>query len=190
MRTTEGCAHAADGAQLYGTSAGEGPPLLLIAGQASGHRGWMPVVPHLAEHHRVVRFDHRGVGRSSSGADDRFTTRGFVHDAATALADAGIDFAHVDGHSIGGRVAQWLAIDHPALVDRLVLASTTGGDRRDGPRAPGVDAALASGDIAQMAPLFFTEDFLREQPAAVEQFFLRDAPVRVRAPALRGQPIQ
>lgn len=120
------------------------------------------------------------IGRTAGGASDTWTTRTFADDAAVVLEACDIDLAHVYGHSMGGRVAQRLAVDHPEVVDRLVLASTTGGDRLDRPRAPGVDAALTAGDTARMAPLFFTEAFRQDHPEAVELFFVRDAPLRVR----------
>lgn len=117
MWMTEGRAHTPDGAELFWTSTGEGSPLLLVAGQASDHRGWLHVVPALAQHHRVVLYDHRGVGRSTAGASDTWTTRTFADDAAVVLEACDIDLAHVYGHSMGGRVAQRLAVDHPEAVE-------------------------------------------------------------------------
>lgn len=178
--THTGRAETADGAQLHWQSFGDGPGLLLIAGQATTHRSWLHVVPQLARGHRVVVFDHRGVGRSTLGEAQALTARGLAQDVLTVLDDAGLERADVCGHSMGGRVGQWLAIDAPDRVRRLVLASTTGGDRRDGPRGPGIDAALASGDRQTMTPLFFTDDFAVQHPGVVEEFFARDAGLTAR----------
>lgn len=169
-----------DGAQLHWESFGDGPGLLLIAGQATTHLSWLHVVPQLARGRRVVVFDHRGVGRSTLGEPDGLTTRGLARDAAVVMADAGLERADVYGHSMGGRVGQWLAIDAPERVRRLILASTTGGDRQDGPREPGIDAAMASGDRETMTPLFFTDGFAAEHPDVVEEFFARDAELSAR----------
>lgn len=175
-----GSVETADGARLHWESFGEGPGLLLIAGQATTHRSWPHVVPQLARGRRVVVFDHRGVGRSTLGEPEGLTTRGLAQDALAVMADAGLSTADVYGHSLGGRVGQWLAADAPDRVSRLILASTTGGDRRDGPRAPGIDAALASGDLETMTPLFFTEDFAAQHPDVVHEFFARDASLTAR----------
>jgi pimeloyl-ACP methyl ester carboxylesterase len=153
---------------------------LLLSGQGSTHRGWLHVVPKLAEHHRVVLYDHRGVGRSTMGDRSRYTTRSFALDALAVLNAAGVERADVYGHSMGGRVAQWLAIDHPGRVDRLVLASTTGGDRLDGERNPAANRALASGNAERMAPFFFTEPFRGRFPDVVADFFARDSSISVR----------
>ena len=110
---------AADGATLAWAEEGRGEPLLLIAGQATAMDGWGPTAEALAEHFRVIRFDHRGIGGSSNGDADRYTTRLLAADAATVLQAAGADSAHVYGHSMGGRIAQWLAIDHPQYVRAL-----------------------------------------------------------------------
>jgi pimeloyl-ACP methyl ester carboxylesterase len=90
----------ADGAQLAWTAEGRGEPLLLIAGQATGADGWNPVVPELARTFRVIRFDHRGVGRSAEGDPGAYSTRLFAADAAAVLDAAGADRAHVYGHSM------------------------------------------------------------------------------------------
>ncbi|KAB1641972.1 alpha/beta fold hydrolase [Gulosibacter chungangensis] len=169
-----------DGAEISWWSTGSGAPLLLIAGQATTHRGWLHVLPGLAENHRVILYDHRGTGRSTSGDRSRFTTRDFAQDAVTVLEAAGVESAAVYGHSMGGRVGQWLAIDSPERVERLALVSTTGGGRMDGPRPAGVDALLASGSPEQMAPLFFSDEFRERHPGVVEEFFARDASISAR----------
>jgi pimeloyl-ACP methyl ester carboxylesterase len=180
MTAIDGRAVTDDGAELFWSSRGEGPAVLLIAGQGTTHRCWLHVVPELAATRRVVVYDHRGVGRSTAGDRSRYSTRAFADDAIAVLDAAGIDRAAAYGHSMGGRVAQWLAIDHPARVERLVLASTTGGDRLDGDRDPAVNAALSGGDAARMAPLFFTGPFRRRHPQVVDAFFDRDATIPVR----------
>ncbi|GAA1843197.1 alpha/beta fold hydrolase [Microlunatus capsulatus] len=166
-----GRARAEDGAELVWWSTGSGEPLLLVAGQAVGHRSWDPVLPALAAHHRVLTFDHRGIGRSTTGSTGRPTTRDLARDAVAVLDAAGVGRAHVLGHSMGGRVAQWLAVDHPERVGALVLAATSGGDARTAPRPADVTRALLSGDPARVAPLFFTDAFAASHPAEAAGVF-------------------
>ncbi|WP_396020144.1 alpha/beta fold hydrolase [Arthrobacter sp. ISL-69] len=82
-----------DGAALAWTEEGRGEPLLLIAGQATAMDGWGPPAEALAEHFRVIRFDHRGIGGSSNGDADRYTTRLLAADAAAVLEAARVDSA-------------------------------------------------------------------------------------------------
>jgi pimeloyl-ACP methyl ester carboxylesterase len=162
---------AADGAELAWAEEGAGEPLLLIAGQATGMAGWGPTAGALAQHFRVIRFDHRGIGGSSKGNVDRYTTRSFATDAIAVLQAARVDAAHVYGHSMGGRVAQWIAIDHPHLVRTLVLAATSGGRRPQAERNDAATAALLSGDINRMIPLFFDPEWANQHPDETRTFF-------------------
>ena len=123
---TDGWATAPDGTRLAWSSIGEGEPLLLVAGQAVDASAWDPVVPDLAWSFRVMTFDHRGIARSEPGERD-FTTRDLAADAVAVLDAAGVGRAHVYGHSMGGRVAQWMALDHPDRVGGLVLGATSAG---------------------------------------------------------------
>lgn len=164
-------ATASDGTVIEWTSEGVGPALLLIAGQASSMHGWTHVLPELAETHTVIRAEHRGIGGSAIGDPDRLTTRHLAQDAVAVLDAAGIERADVYGHSMGGRIAQWLAVDAPERVGRLVLAATTGGDARGVRRAPSATAILASGDRDALCPLLFSSAFEHEHPDAVDAVF-------------------
>ena len=81
------------------------------------------MVDLLAEAFTVICFDHRGTG-FTPGTEGQYLTRLFAADALTLLASLGYESAHVVGHSMGGRVAQWMALDRPAAVRSLVLASS------------------------------------------------------------------
>lgn len=162
---------APDGAEPAWAQDGEGEPLLLIAGQATGMAGWGPAAQALAHHFRVIRYDHRGIGGSGKGSADRYTTRLLAADAAAVLQAAGVEAAHVYGHSMGGRVAQWLAIDNPQSVRTLFLAATSGGKRARGEGNAAAMNALLSGDMDRMAPLFFDPQWAGEHPNDVRTFF-------------------
>jgi 3-oxoadipate enol-lactonase len=126
---------------------GAGPPLLLIHGLGYARWGWEPVLPGLAERFDVLLFDNRGIGESDVPPGP-YTVAEMAADAVQVLDEAGVGRAHVVGTSLGGMIAQELALTYPERVDRLVLACTTPG----GPRAypmPQVTADL----IAEAATL-------------------------------------
>jgi 3-oxoadipate enol-lactonase len=107
---------------------GTGEPLLLVHGLGYARWGWEPVVGELAARFLVVLFDNRGIGESDVPPGP-YTARELAEDAMAVLDDAGIDRAGVVGTSLGGMVAQELAIGWPERVERLVLACTTPGVR-------------------------------------------------------------
>ncbi|HSE27249.1 MAG TPA: alpha/beta hydrolase [Gemmatimonadales bacterium] len=112
--------------RLWIEEEGGGEPLLLLAGgPANSHLTFHPHFSALADSYRVIYVDYRGRGRSAPVEDPRHITfAGDVADIA-ALIDA-LDLGPVNlyGFSYGGMVAQAIALDHPALVRRLVLANT------------------------------------------------------------------
>jgi pimeloyl-ACP methyl ester carboxylesterase len=105
---------------------GDGPPLLLIQGLGYGGRGWGPVLEALAEDFTVAAFDNRGFGASDIPPGP-YSARDLAEDALAVLEAAGFDRARVVGASLGGMVAQELALAHPERIDKLVLACTTPG---------------------------------------------------------------
>jgi len=102
------------------------PWLVLIQGLGLDRSGWGPVLRKLRRHFRLVLVDNRGSGRSCLPADS-FDVTDMAADVVAVLDEAGIRRAHVMGASLGGMVAQELAIDHPERVDALVLVATTPG---------------------------------------------------------------
>lgn len=124
----------ANGIQLYYECHGEGQALLLLSGTGETGDHWHVFqTPAFAQVFRVITFDYRGVGQSDK-PDAPYSTRRFAADALGLLDALGIERAHVMGHSMGGRVAQWMALDEPGRVRSLVLSSTGSGQY-----APGVD---------------------------------------------------
>jgi 3-oxoadipate enol-lactonase len=105
---------------------GDGPPLLLIQGLGYGGRGWGPTLDLLAEDFTAAAFDNRGFG-ASDVPPGPYSVRELAEDARAVLDAAGFEQAHVVGASLGGMVAQELALAHPARIDKLVLACTTPG---------------------------------------------------------------
>jgi len=111
---------------------GSGPPLLLIQGLGYARWGWEPVVPLLARSFEVILFDNRGIGDSDCPPGP-YTTAAMADDALQVLDETGVERAHVLGTSLGGMIAQELALAAPNRVDRLVLACTTPGGARAHP---------------------------------------------------------
>jgi proline iminopeptidase len=112
--------------RLWIEEEGRGEPLLLLAGgPANSHLTFHPYFSALADTHRVIYVDYRGRGRSDAVADPRLVTfAGDVADIAALIEALGLGPVNLYGFSYGGMVAQAIALDHPALVRRLVLANT------------------------------------------------------------------
>ncbi len=104
--------------------AGSGMPLLLLSATALHSEPWtIHQVPEFAQDHRVITYDQRGIGRSVMRSKD-FSANSQVADALALLDHLRVDKAVLWGHSMGGRIAQLIALDHPDRVAALVLAST------------------------------------------------------------------
>jgi 3-oxoadipate enol-lactonase len=114
--TTQSATLHLNGIDLYYEERGSGPPLLIIPPLSS--TGF--TIPALEPHFRSITFDNRGAGRSSVPPGP-YTTRLMADDAAALLAHLGVERAHVFGFSMGGLIAQELALAYPERVDRLVL---------------------------------------------------------------------
>lgn len=101
---------------------GQGHPVVLMAGLGGLGAFWRPVMERLSQHHLCITFDHPGMGRSPPAE-----VHSIEHIASQVLAlldELKLPSAHFVGHSTGGLVAQVLALDHPARVDRIVLSAT------------------------------------------------------------------
>lgn len=105
------------------TQMGAGPALLLLHGGEGSHHMFDAVMPLLAKNFNVFAYDQRDCGETQGPAAVS-SLRELAGDAADFLRAVGVDRAHVYGSSFGGRIAQTLAIEHPDVVDRLVLGAT------------------------------------------------------------------
>lgn len=157
---------------------GSGVPVVLVAGTGYPGATWYPaLVERIAERHAVLTFDHRGTG-STPSTPARYSTRAFAGDALALMDALGLDAAHVVGHSMGGRVAQWMALDRPDRVRSLVLAATGPGQFRDDkPVTRGIPVHTARDMIElgyegymrrHIAETFFTPQFVATDPDRVE----------------------
>jgi len=130
-----------------------GPPLLLIMGMSGTALHWgEPFLRALREDFDVIAYDHRGVGASTRlGAE--VTIAELAQDAAALLAALELDSAHVVGISMGGMIAQELALSHPEAVRTLTLGCSYCGGPGSALSAPDVlgrlQEAMMSGDRAR-----------------------------------------
>ena len=113
------------GAELeYSVEGGGDETVLLIMGLGSRAADWAKAFPSaLAKRYRVVRFDNRGIGRSSR-IQPGDSLSDLATDAVAVLDAVGAPRAHVIGISMGGMIAQLMALEHASRVDKLVLMST------------------------------------------------------------------
>ncbi len=112
-----------EGCSLSWASVGEGPPVLLVQGTGVGATGWRPQVLGLQRDFRCVVFDNRGYGHSQPAAS-RLTVERMAEDALAVMDAAGLERAHVMGHSLGGLIALYLAREAKARVQSLSLLCT------------------------------------------------------------------
>ena len=112
-----------NGQRLFYSEAGTGDPLLFLSGLGGDHRAFAVPQRALAKSRRVIALDNRDVGQSGRAESD-YTTGDLADDVAALLRHLGTGPTHVVGHSLGGLIAQQVAIRHPELVKTLVLVST------------------------------------------------------------------
>ena len=115
----------ANGLRLYYEISGDpnAPPALLISGLGGDHRGWRAVASRLEASFRVITFDNRDSGLSQR-AQTPYAIRDMAEDAVGLLRELGVDSANVAGYSMGGAIAQELAIEFPQVLGRLALMAT------------------------------------------------------------------
>jgi 3-oxoadipate enol-lactonase len=117
---------ANEGATLYWEEHGAGDPVLMIMGLSFTLEMWFRVLPAISPYYRAILFDNRGMGRSSVPRGP-YSMRQMARDALAVLDAAGVERAHVVGASMGGMIAQELALSYPARVRSLLLGCTTHG---------------------------------------------------------------
>ena len=123
-RTSTAKGHYADvnGIHLYYEIHGEGRPLVLLHGGLGSTDMFGPVIPALAQHHRVIGVDLQGHGRTAD-IDREISVFHLADDVAALIAHLGVGPCDVMGYSLGGGVALQTAIRHPDAVRRLVVCS-------------------------------------------------------------------
>jgi len=182
-----------DGVRLAYDEAGSGEPLLFVQGLGYDRNGFGPLPGLLAGDFRVLRFDNRGVGDSDVPSGP-YTVAQMADDAVAILDAAGIERSHVLGVSLGGYIAQEIALAHPARVRKLVLVSTAPGGPNQYPMpARGVDAFTRfplmerEAGLRLMVENSLGDHAVRERPGLVDEIY---AYRLERAPTLAGWQAQ
>ena len=186
--------------QLYFEDTGtDKPPLLLIAGLASGAISWTFQMEAFAAEFRLITFDNRGVGRSPKPPGP-YSIPEMADDVLKLLEHLQLPKVHILGHSMGGAIAQHLAITAPARVDKLILACTF--SKLEGRSIPVVESWAgilrlgASSELIGQAlfPWLYTERFLSapgtleacQQALAQHPYPLEGDAITAQVAALRG----
>ncbi len=164
-----------NGIDLYYEVQGAGTSLVLLAGLGYPGWQWHRMAPLLARHCQVILPDNRGVGRSDKPAGP-YTASLLAADTVGLLDALDIEQAVIMGHSMGGFIAQALALEYPQRVARLILASTNFGGPRHVPITPAAMAVLTdttgdplarlkNGIVVSTAP-----GFAETHPAVIEEW--------------------
>lgn len=124
-----------DGCTFAYDTRGNGPSVLFIQGVAVHGDGWLPQIESLASGYRCISFDNRGMGRSGP-VPSKLSVEGMAEDAFALLDHLEIGSAHIVGHSLGGVIAQQMALTHPERCRSLSLLCTV---------SRGADATKLSG---------------------------------------------
>jgi pimeloyl-ACP methyl ester carboxylesterase len=102
---------------------GSGEPLVMIMGLGGNRSAWSSQIPFFKKHFRIVTFDNRGVGKSDK-PEGPYSIRMMADDTVKLMEHLEIEKARILGVSMGGMIAQELAINYPERVQKLVLACT------------------------------------------------------------------
>jgi pimeloyl-ACP methyl ester carboxylesterase len=132
----------ANGINIHYEAQGEGTPLVLIAGLGYPAWQWHRMMPYLAKDFQVIAFDNRGVGGTDKPAGP-YTAKLLADDTAAFLDALNIGSAVVMGHSMGGFIAQELALSYADQVSKLILSSTNFGGPHHVPVTPEAMAVLS-----------------------------------------------
>jgi pimeloyl-ACP methyl ester carboxylesterase len=110
--------------QIYYEEYGRGMPLIMILGLGQDIATWKFQIAALSRHTRLIVFDNRDSGKSSR-CTENYTTEIMAQDTLGLMDHLGIERAHLLGTSMGGMIAQHVALMAPARLNSLILAGTT-----------------------------------------------------------------
>jgi len=110
--------------QIYYQEHGRGEPLVMVLGLGQDIATWGFQIADLSKHVRLIVFDNRDAGKSSRSVDN-YTTESMAHDILGLMDHLGIEQAHLLGTSMGGMIAQHVALMAPERLNSLILAGTT-----------------------------------------------------------------
>ena len=163
---------------LYYEIQGSGDPLLLIMGYAFSSGHWFVIRDRLAEEYRVILYDNRGTGRSDK-PDIPCTAEMMAEDAVGLLEVLGVERANIFGVSMGGMIAQEIALNYPKHLKNLILGCTSCGGPKAVQMTPDTVAFMYDPERANQTeeekarntvPWLCSRDFIDNNPAVFRRF--------------------
>ncbi len=161
---------------LYYEVHGSGYPLILIRGLASNADHWYCQVPAFSSHYSVVVFDNRGIGRSDI-PDSPFTISTMAEDTVDLMDFLGFRMAHILGISMGGMIAQEIALKHGQRVNGLILSCTHCGGKHAVQPDPAVirnlSGSLFGGTeeaVQKGLRCLFSESSIQQKPSVIQRY--------------------
>jgi len=161
--------------ELYYEVHGRGQPMVFLSETACDGEVWkIHQTQEFSRDHQVILHDYRGTGRSDKPSID-YSTKMFCDDAAALMDHLDAEKAIVIGHSMGGRIAQLMALEYPNKVDKLILASTGAAF----PATKGLPLKICKEMIEWGYEKYvrdhsilvgFTDEFARQYPERVEKY--------------------
>ncbi len=184
------------GVRIHYEVGGSGSPVLLVMGLGTPAVGWAEQLPAFRARHRTVAFDNRGCGRSGTPPGP-WTIADMAEDAVAVLDHLGIERAHLVGISMGGMIAQEIAIARPERVGALVLASTYAApDEHVSRVAKRAVEIFAGGDGQRVFAAFqylleitFSKDYLAREGLRIVQLMAEGLPDGPNLPGLAAQAV-
>ena len=166
---------------IYHEVHGEGYPLVLIGGTNHHIHKYPPqFIELLSKHFKIILFENRGSGRTDQ-PDIRYTHKMMADDTAGLMDALKVEKAHVLGSSLGGMIAQELALNYPEKINKLVLCCTSCGPKNSIPPSPKVlriymqstEGMTEEELVRRNLPTFFPKDYIKKNPELIDDYVRR-----------------
>lgn len=169
--------------------AGKGFPLILVHGLNGDLTGWALIMPELSKHYRTVTMDVRGHGGTDK-PDQPYSIQGFSEDLFEFVRKLAIAKAHIFGLSMGGAIAQQLALEHPEMVRSLTLVSTFSHvDEHARGAFLRLKSSLSQGGYPaffdEVVKLAFTPEYIAANPGPITE--LKQKRIQINSPLAIGR---
>lgn len=165
-----------NGIEIYYEVHGQGDPLVLIMGLRRNAEWWYRQLPTLSQHFKVLTFDNRGAGRSEKPVME-YTIKLFADDTKGLMEALNIKEAHILGISMGGYIAQELAINYPEFVRSLILGCTSAGGERAVLMSPerlkkftAIEGLSPEEILKKDMDIYFSDRFIEGHPEKIKEF--------------------
>jgi 3-oxoadipate enol-lactonase len=163
-----------NGIKIYHEVSGNGEPILFIMGLGADYTGWKYQVEFFKHKYKVIVFDNRGIGRSDKPLLP-YSIKTMAHDSVLLLNHLNITKAHIIGISMGGMIAQEIALNWPLRVNKMVIANSYAKDTKSISSAvkyssgSGILGLFSKGKLIDfLMQNSLSEEFARENPAVIE----------------------